>query len=685
MYTISYSGGGTWVDVPGVEVKMRLPDQPPLSKMRNFGLREEDQKFKREITPKDLHIRAPKDIEAFVSAQWHQRRNGDWWLIKGQPIYITGPAWVFLNYWEMESGGLPDFRIEAVHFFWVWHHVITSPRLFGMFDVKCRRLGDTEKALFCGWEMVTRYRNSKMGIQSMSDVDAGLAYTRAVVANKAMPFWFRPMNQGMDDPKKALVFRYASRSATAAIEDKGQEQDREDVKELGSSIDFRATKARMYDGQRLRMYLLDEIGKIPPQVMSGNFQWGIARQCLSMHNETVIVGKAILPTTIEDISNGATVEECAQLWKDSDPRTLTARGGTTSGLLRVFRGYEYAAEVDEYGFHLVEQARVARQAQIEAYIASGNLDMLSAYMRKVPETIEESLAVPATDCVLLPALLDQQIAKMRNPDFVAALAEPPVTGDLMWTNGFFSAVKFVPNPVGKWTICQMPENPNAKTFFGGVTAPGNVGQVHIGLDTYDHAGSSGSDGAIAIFRPYNPMAEHRLRFHGEDGGEMEIMNKQDMATEKWVACYRGRPYNPEHFYEEALKACVFWGSQMLSESNKPGVLHYFERVGAKAYKAKKPGILGIGAKGPVDGMASSVPSIEAYVALLKTYVSTYVQNCALLPILYDFRNFTGDNRTKCDLMVAAGFSLLSAQAQALVTARKGRQGTSFGSAFKTYR
>lgn len=666
MYIKTYTGKGQTVSIDGFERSIILPDMPPEKDMVNYKMATLNQKFRREPLPR-LNPQSP-EMDRFAKEQWHKRINGEWIMVKGRPIYLTGPAWTFFNYWQAEYGGFPDFRMEAVEFFWIWEWVLNNKQCFGLFDIKCRRLGDTEKAIFCGYELATRYRNSWFGQQNISEEDAKLNYKRITLANKNMPVWFAPKYRGSDEPEQGLVFKYQPRAEVARNTEAAALYD--EIPELNSRIDYKSTRARAYDGKRLRFYHLDEIGKISPKEMNGLDAWGVVRQCLALNNEQNIVGKAILSTTVEDIDSGGSVKVCSDIWRQSDPNVLSDLGRTTSGLIRVFRGYKNAAPVDEWGFHKVEEAARVREAQIRAYLNDGNVDALAAYKRKTPATVEEALVVPATQCVMYPALLDAQ--KMRVEE--GSTRFYPVCGDFHWSKGFGSDVVFSPSPSGKFFVSGHPDRPNMRDIRGTTISPGNSGAFTIGVDPYDHVSPSGSDGGGAVFSVYNPLLEDALIFDEVDG-QMEIMNKEQMKTNRFVCTYRNRPYDPDEFYEDMLKCAIYYGVSIFVETDKPGIMSYFRRHGYHLYLMFKPKVLGIGAKNQSQpGIKATTASINTWVPMLKTHLYNYILTYCHLNQIADFRQFTGDNRSECDLLVASGHAIMAANAHEIIGQRKQSKG-----------
>lgn len=672
MYTKSYRQGNTR-EVQGFEVPVCLPDKPELSAFRNFGMPVKDQKFKVDAIPENIESMDRIELDRFVKQQWHKRLNGEWWLIGGREVYVPGTAWFFFNTWEKESGGLPDFRMEAVDYFQVWEHCLRDKSCFGMMIIKCRRLGDTEKTLCAGYELCTRYRNSWFGMQNIVDTDAKENYLRTVNGHNNMPPWFKPSHIGDDTPQKELKLDFPGKSESQRS---GFDVNKMSVKPLKSRIDYRPTKWKMYDGRRLRVWHLDEFSKIDPKAMNIIRQWGVIKECLSLYVGKVIVGKGILSSTVEEMNNGETVKICRLLWNQSNPTAKQDNGRTTSGLFRYYRNFTLAAEIDEFGFHKVEEARLIRASQIKAYVAEKAFQDLTDYLRKMPDSIEDALSISAADCIMHPALLDAQLNKIRSyelgdrlEDFIGSQYY-----DLVWSGEMFkSPVVAIPNPKGRFEISIMPFSPNNRTFDGSRYGPGNVGIHTGGSDPYDHKEGT-SDGGLSIFTPWNPVIESEnknLRWGTNEDGLDYILNKGAKLTDRFPLTYRNRPPDPDEYYQDCAKAAVFYGTKILVEGQKPGILNFFIRYGLNQYIAPVPTTLNLTRNGSKNlGLPAHAGAISAWQELLQSHIYNNYETYTHRNLLDDLRSYTGNNRTECDLSVAAGHALLLGYAATLVNEKK---------------
>ena len=154
MYVATYNDGNTTIN-PYVEVPISLPDMPPEEDMFNYGLPQEEQVWRPVVMPKGFRQLPWQKQKTIADEMWHRRRNGEWWLINGEPTYLTGTAFLFFNFWHIANKTLPTFKIQCVWWFQVLRAVELDNDCFGVVEVKPRRAHSTEMSLCWGWDMVT--------------------------------------------------------------------------------------------------------------------------------------------------------------------------------------------------------------------------------------------------------------------------------------------------------------------------------------------------------------------------------------------------------------------------------------------------------------------------------------------------------------------------------------------------
>lgn len=669
MYTATYNIGN-WVDNPYMEVQILLPDMPPEHEMRNYGIPKEDQVWQREKIPAEYRSWPWQKKKSWADEMWHKRWNGEWWLINGEPVYVTGTAFVFFNFWHIGTRKLPDFKIQCVWWFQAMRFVETLQSCFGMVEIKPRRAHSTEMSLCWGWDIVTKYRDSKFGIMSKSDDDAAMAFDRCVFGAMRMHHVFKPKNAGSDRPQAQIEYQYpAKRIGAKNIEDVSDENE---TPALNSKIWFEPTVEGKFDGEKLRAALFDEIGKIPVSKMSVTYQWEVMRECLSLDVRTRIIGKAILPSTIEEMDNGKSLEVVQLFWNTSDPKVLDETGRTISGCLRMFRPYWIIAPIDKYGYPMAEEARRVRNAQLQSYEEAGMHEEAADFRRRYPETVEEALAPPIGEASIPTELIDKQLKFINE-----SLNSPhrAIRGNLEWVDGQFGGnVRWMPNPKGRWLISRHPENPNARKMLqNGRPAPGNSLDFGMGVDPVDHLKPKvgGSNGAFCVGMMPNLEIDREMQFD-----EHDILLTDGMVTDSCACTYNHRTFRPEEFYEDALMTAIYFGCRMLVEYNKPGIVNWGNEKGFGAYYANKPvnadsKWMRKGAQEEV-GISATPATIDNYYRHLRSHMIRRWKNYTHAELLNDLRLLTPDNRTDRDLSVSWGWCLTQMYGLALARKKKRR-------------
>ena len=107
----------------------------------------------------------------YIEREFERREEGHWFLNNGEPTYITGSHYMYLQ-WTKIDVGFPDFR-EANRLFYIyWEACKADPRSFGICYLKIRRSGFS----FMGSEecanIGTISKDARIGILSKTGADA---------------------------------------------------------------------------------------------------------------------------------------------------------------------------------------------------------------------------------------------------------------------------------------------------------------------------------------------------------------------------------------------------------------------------------------------------------------------------------------------------------------------------------
>ena len=159
--------------------------------------------------------------EPYIDEQFRRREEGHWFNNKGVDTYITGTHFMYLQ-WSKIDVGKPDFREANRLFFIFWEACKADTRCYGMCYLKNRRSGFSFMSSGETVNLATMSSDARFGILSKSGSDAKKMFTDKVVPiSLNYPFFFKPIQDGMDRPKTELAYRIpASKLTRKSIQSK---------------------------------------------------------------------------------------------------------------------------------------------------------------------------------------------------------------------------------------------------------------------------------------------------------------------------------------------------------------------------------------------------------------------------------------------------------------------------------
>ena len=352
MVVISKTGQiGDIVNIQGLTVA--LPAVPSEVFKRND--KPSQQYWEREDLPKDLlKIQSifhwnemPSEFKDrwvdYIESEFNRREDGMWFMNNGTPTYITGAHYMYLQ-WSSIDVGYADYREANRIFFIFWEACKADPRSFGMIYLKIRRSGFSFMSSSECVNIATLARDSRVGILSKTGADAKKMFTDKVVPiNSRLPFFFRPIMDGMDKPKTELAYRVPASKITK--KNMANASDSE-VIGLDTTIDWKNTEENSYDGEKLLFLAHDESAKwVKPNNIQNN--WRVTKTCLRVGSK--IIGKCMMGSTSNALSKGG--DNYKKLYEDSNVLHRNANGQTKSGLYALFIPMEWNMEgfIDRYG------------------------------------------------------------------------------------------------------------------------------------------------------------------------------------------------------------------------------------------------------------------------------------------------------------------------------------------------
>ena len=598
----------------------------------------------------------------YVESEFDRREQGMWFMSNGKPTYITGAQYMYLQ-WTSIDVGYPDFREANRILFIFWEACKADKRSFGMVYLKIRRSGFSFMSSSECVNTGTLAKDARVGILSKTGSDAKKMFTDKVVPiNNRLPFFFKPIMDGMDKPKTELAFRIPA----AKITKKNMYEVTDDeLYGLDTTIDWKNTDDNSYDGEKLLLLVHDESGKwIKPNNILNN--WRVTKTCLRLGSK--VIGKCMMGSTSNALDKGGS--NFKKLYTDSNPTTRNANGQTKSGLYSLFIPMEWNMEgfIDRYGMPVLSKPKTPLLGIDNEMITQGAIDYweaevdslkndpdaLNEYYRQFPRTESHAFRDESKQSIFNLTKIYQQID--YNDSLI--LEQHVTQGNLSWKNGIKdSKVIFSPDNRGRFFVSWTPNKnlQNNVVEKNGIKYPGNEHIGAFGCDSYDISGvvgGGGSNGAL----------------HGKT-----MFNMDEAPSNEFFLEYVARPQTAEIFFEDVLKACVFYGMPILIENNKPRLLYHFKNRGYRGFCMNRPDKAYIKlskTEKELGGIPNSSEDVkQAHASAIESYIEnsvglkedTEMGDMVFLRTLEDWAKFDISNRTKFDASISSGLAIMATQ------------------------
>lgn len=602
----------------------------------------------------------------YVEQQYSFRDKGFWFMNNGTPTYITGSHWFYLSSAKIDVG-YPDFReanrIKYIH----WEACVADERCYGQIYTKIRRSGHSFEASADAIEWGTSLSNSQIGLLSKTLEDVKKMFMHKVVPiNTNLPFYFKPIMEGMDKPKTVLSYAVPATKITKKNMYMASDVSSEG---LNTNITYRSSDDNAFDGEKLKYISIDEAGKYisPANIVN---VWRIHKTCLRIGSN--IIGKCRMGSTVNAQKKGG--EGFKKLVLESDVSQRNANGQTKSGLYSLFIPMEWNLEghIDRYGMP-VFRTPVAPVLGIdgkyitlgaidywEAEVASkkGDSDELNEFYRQNPRSYSHAFRDESIMSLFNITKIYDQI------DYNEALigGQHTTRGYFHWRDGIKdSEVIWTPDPKGRFLVSWLPrpELRNRVTKKGGLFYPQNEHLGSFGCDPYDISavvGGRGSNGSL----------------HG-----MTKFHMDEAPTNEFFLEYIARPQTAEIFFEEVLMACVFYGMPILIENNKPRLLYHFKNRGYRPFSINRPdkhyNKLNVSER-ELGGIPNSSEDVkQSHASAIETYIEkhigydhegTYRNSGEIGSMLFtrtlqDWAKFNIYDREKSDASISSGLAIMA--------------------------
>ena len=595
----------------------------------------------------------------YINKEFVRREEGYWYYNKGVPTYITGSHYMYLQ-WTKIDVGHADFRESNRLFYIFWEACKADSRCYGLCYLKNRRSGFSFMASSDTVNQATISRDARFGILSKSGADAKKMFTDKVVPISInYPFFFKPIQDGMERPKTELSYKVPSKRLTR----NSIKETTEDLQAgLDTTIDWKNTGDNSYDGEKLKLLVHDESGKWerPDNILNN---WRVTKTTLRLGRR--IVGKCMMGSTSNALDKGG--ENFKKLYEASDVNKRNRNGQTSSGLYSMFVPMEwnYEGYIDSYGLPVFDTPKkpikgidgedidigVISHWENEVDGLKDDQDGLNEYYRQFPRTEKHAFRDEAKESLFNLTKIYEQIdynEDLRNTNVVTQ-------GNFQWEGGIKDTrVMFMPSKNGRFFVSWVPPIglQNRYNIKNNIKYPGNEHCGAFGCDSYDISGTvdgKGSKGSL----------------HGLTKFSME-----DVPPNLFFLEYISRPQTADIFFEDVLMALIFYGMPILAENNKPRLLYYMKRRGYRGYSMNRPDKvmhkLSVTER-EIGGIPNSSEDIkQAHAAAIEDYIENHVGlgqdgygNTYFQRTLEDWAKFNINNRTKHDASISSGLAIMA--------------------------
>ena len=600
-------------------------------------------------------------LHDYIDEEFKRREEGFWFYNKGIPTYITGTHYMYLQ-WSKIDVGQAEFREANRLFFIFWEACKADERSYGMCYLKNRRSGFSFMASGETVNLATISSDARFGVLSKSGADAKKMFTDKIVPISVnYPFFFKPIQDGMDRPKTELAYRVpASRFTRKKLETNEQ---LEEIIGLDTTIDWKNTGDNSYDGEKLALLVHDEAGKWEkPENILNN--WRVTKTTLRLGSR--IIGKCMMGSTSNALDKGG--RNYKKIYYDSDVTKRNRNGQTSSGLYSLFIPMEwnYEGYIDSYGIPVFDTPTdlikgpqgipitlgVINYWQNEVDGLKDDQDALNEFYRQFPRTEEHAFRDEAKSSLFNLTKIYEQIDWNADSKYSSMITQ----GNFQWLGGIKdTSVIFVPQNNGRFFVSWTPPQRLQNNIIHklGKKYPGNEHLGAFGCDSYDISGTvdkRGSKGSL----------------HGLTKFSME-----DVPPNHFFLEYIARPQTAEIFFEDVLMACIFYGMPILAENNKPRLLYHFKRRGYRGYAMNRPdkiyNKLSVTER-EIGGIPNSSEDIkQAHAAAIESYIETYVGlrsdntygDVYFQRTLEDWAKFDINNRTTHDASISSGLAIMA--------------------------
>ncbi len=608
-------------------------------------------------------------LEKFRRDQWMKRIYGIFVYIDGVPTYLTGPHWMFLEWAKGDHDNNDGYALydddQRLRFYFRdlcrW-----DPFCLGYIIIGPRGFGKTyEEASMILEDMTRPPHNRRATLQSKSEDDAkdAIFQDKLVLMFNNYPHYFKPEYNHGTQPSRGFSFKRSSRKGKFQKTQTFTEHD-----ELGNTIIIKPAKEKAVDGKSTANCYTDEVGKTPKKEADVYKRNQVLLKCVYRNNRKVGLIRAT--TTVEEMEEGGA--ECEKLWNESDPNKRDSNGYTKfSKLYQWFvSGREVKSQfMNEFG--KIDKVKAKEFMDNERKDAQHDTETLSSIMRKDPASPEEAFIQPASKSLFQPFIIANRIQELKDlPNL------PGRVGNLHWSNGKNSPVWLDSDPDGLFRIFILPDN---KEGFDDVRKSRKIlnatkkGYDDFGKTIFLPANNDLFGGGADPVKNIKTEDARASKLAGYGFKKFDPLVDHPNDTKNWLSYnfawkYNYRSDDPETDFDNIHKALWYFSHAIMPEGNITELVRYLQRHGMGKFLYLRKNFeedMFRSARSKTsmeEAVATQAEVWQTIITLLQQHVVRHGHRIPDLELLQQLKEFDPKKPTKFDLVVAAGYTLMSLKA-----------------------
>lgn len=588
-------------------------------------------------------------LEESLSPQYQDReakrvlKTGVWACISEELFFIPENYYFALQYGKTGGDDL-QFRLKRLKHTYFKIRARNNPACMGTYTVKNRQDGETTMSIIDAfWEML-EMEDGQIGIQSKTRDDAkNPCWKTAQTLWQNLPVWFK--NYICSDFASGTHIEETMKFMRSVDETKG-------ISARNVLMAYYPAVFNAMDGKNnMKKCILDEVLK-----------WVECSFGDTLTNYKKFIMPGMERRGMFDIFSSPADKDCKsyregyELWKQSDPKEITANGTTASRLHRYYSNplegiqgaYDKFGDADPNRIydHIMQERKNTQK------------DKLMGEIRGFPLNEEEMWgSLDGGDFWSNQKGINARKIYLIGSRFKNSETKEPTTmyGNLDWEDGIvdskvvwrLSDKSAFDEISARFCISYMPQNPVDLKYAGNIPIPPSYIQSTIGIDSVDKRYGQKGNSNLA-------MVAWQFRDAFQSG-----INKCPTL----IYCNRPKPI--EIAYEDAIKAALFTRSMVQVESLNSKIVDYFEDRGYLDWMLSK---IGHPKNSLVKGDAPSGKSafMDEIIGLLDAATNVPLDENDpdklslnwFTELLEDMSNFNPKDTHKNDLSMAWGQALL---------------------------